>query len=136
MREDGRPVSDVYQSDSPPNWTAPSPEPEGRAFLVGVPARVEDFRKGYHVANTYGGPCVLVGFESFTDEDIGELSRVISSFTSDQLLLPRSQTPAPGFRCSSEFHRGSQGYGLRSGASPPTTGLLSASSRPLDSWRS
>ncbi|KAL3656362.1 hypothetical protein V7S43_018806 [Phytophthora oleae] len=42
---DGQPVSDIADSDVPPNWTAPSPEPEGKAFLVGVPARAEDFVK-------------------------------------------------------------------------------------------
>ncbi|KAK1947616.1 hypothetical protein P3T76_001626 [Phytophthora citrophthora] len=89
----GDPVTALGDSDIPQNYIAPHIEPEGHAFLVSAPARAEDFRRGRHVANAYGGPCVLVGYETLTDDDLRELERVIPSFDPDEVVTPRAQTP-------------------------------------------
>ncbi|KAK1935852.1 hypothetical protein P3T76_010546 [Phytophthora citrophthora] len=91
-------------SDVPFDWVDPNPAPEGQQFLVGVPALAEDFRVGNHLANTYGGPCVLVSLESFTAEDIWELERVIPGFIERQMLVSRVESRD---RQNLEAHMGS-----------------------------
>ncbi|POM72583.1 Hypothetical protein PHPALM_10674, partial [Phytophthora palmivora] len=93
MTSESAPVISLGASDAPHNYIAPNIEPEGRAFLISVPARAEDFQRGRHIANAYGGPCVLVGYETLTDEDLQELERVIPSFDPHETITPRAQTP-------------------------------------------
>ncbi|KAK1935848.1 hypothetical protein P3T76_010542 [Phytophthora citrophthora] len=93
VASEGAPVTALEDSDVPQNYIAPHVEPEGHAFLISAPARAEDFQRGRHIANAYGGPCVLVGYETFTDEDLQELERVIPSFDSSEVVTPRAQTP-------------------------------------------
>ncbi|KAL3658266.1 hypothetical protein V7S43_016655 [Phytophthora oleae] len=92
LSEADQPVADILHYDIPPDRTVPHPIPEGRSFLVGVSAYVEDFREKRHVANTYGGPCALVCFEDFTDEDSAELGRVVPDFSQKHVLCPRADS--------------------------------------------
>ncbi|KAK1940758.1 hypothetical protein P3T76_007464 [Phytophthora citrophthora] len=100
----GQPMPREATSDVPFDWVDPNPAPEGQQFLVGVPALAEDFRVGNHIANTYGGPCVLVSLESFTAEDIWELERVIPGFIERQMLVSRVESRD---RQNLEAHMGS-----------------------------
>ncbi|POM75369.1 Hypothetical protein PHPALM_7539 [Phytophthora palmivora] len=92
MTSESPPVTSFGDSDALHNYIAPNIEPEGRAFLISVPARAEDFQRGRHIANAYGGPCVLEGYETLTDEDLQELERVIPSFDPHETITPRAQT--------------------------------------------
>ncbi|POM66006.1 LOW QUALITY PROTEIN: Hypothetical protein PHPALM_18201 [Phytophthora palmivora] len=93
VTSESAPVISLGDSDAPQNYIALNIEPERRAFLISVPARAEDFQRGRHIANAYGGPCVLVGYETLTDEDLQELERVIPSFDPHETITPRAQTP-------------------------------------------
>ncbi|POM68814.1 LOW QUALITY PROTEIN: Hypothetical protein PHPALM_14974 [Phytophthora palmivora] len=88
MTSEGAIVISLGDSDAPQNYITPNIEPEGCAFLISAPARAEDFQRGRHIANAYGGPCVLVGPSGTGACD--------PKLRSHETITPRAQTPNVG----------------------------------------
>ncbi|KAG6614398.1 uncharacterized protein IUM83_14597 [Phytophthora cinnamomi] len=71
----------------PPHWKLPSPpDPEGHAYLVGVPASISDVRNGAYTMDGYGGTTTLAHYTDTSNGVLRARRVALSAYELDGVL--------------------------------------------------